>query len=81
MRFQICAVLVHPLNKISAYELYADPNSDRRPASNVGTQDTVTMADRFKTAFSHNNVTVHFVGAWCVIQTMALENENDSSRH
>ncbi|RXW18625.1 hypothetical protein EST38_g7229 [Candolleomyces aberdarensis] len=30
-------------------------------------QDTVSMAERFKRAFSQKNVRVHFVGAWYVI--------------
>ena len=60
------------LNTFGAYELYADPNSGGRPVSNVGSHDTdsqelPTMADRFKKAFSNENVKVHFVGAWCVI--------------
>ena len=67
MRLQIYTLLVYSLNTFSAYELYADPNSGGRPVSNVGTQDTATKADRFKKAFSHKKVRVHFVGAWCVI--------------
>jgi hypothetical protein len=50
----------------SAYELYADPKSDDVTAAPVGspTDKKVSMAERFKEAFSHKNVVVHFVGAW-----------------
>ena len=51
----------------SAYELYADPKSGKRLASDVGDTDgeeDTTMASRFKKAFSNENVKVHFVGAW-----------------
>ena len=44
--------------------------SDKHLASNVGDTDgeeKTTMPARFKKAFSYENVTVHFVGAWCVI--------------
>ena len=33
-----------------------------------------SSAERFKQAFSHNNVRVHFVGAWYVIRTLPLWN-------
>jgi hypothetical protein len=29
--------------------------------------ESVSMAERFKRAFSQEGVRVHFVGAWCVI--------------
>jgi len=52
----------------SAYELYCDPRSDEpTQATQVGSQKTISMADRFKNAFSHKAVRVHFVGAWYVI--------------
>lgn len=51
----------------SAYELYADSKSDERTATEVGSQEPMSMAERFKKAFSHKDVRVHFVGAWYVI--------------
>ena len=36
------------------------------------TQENTTMADRFKSAFAHKNVRVHFVGAWYVIPTLTF---------
>ena len=53
----------------SAYELYTDPRSGERLASDVGDygEEDTTMASRFKKAFSNENVKVHFVGAWCVV--------------
>ena len=72
MRLQICTVLVHSLDTFSAYELYAEPRSGLRSGGYVGNQpeETATNADRFKRAFSHPDVKVHFVGAWCVIVIM-----------
>jgi hypothetical protein len=52
---------VHQLIISSAYELYADPKTDMpSTATAVGSQerDTITMAQRFKSTFSHNNVKV-----------------------
>ena len=66
----------------SAYELYADPKSGERRANDVGgtdDQEHTTMAARFKNAFSNENVKVHFVGAWCVIQIMTRVKQNGSS--
>ena len=56
----------------SAYELYIDPRSHLPEVTQVGSsqkQDkgTTSMAERFKKAFSYKDVTVHFVGAWCVM--------------
>ena len=34
----------------------------------IDTPEPLSMAERFKRTFSRNNVKVHFVGAWCVIQ-------------
>ncbi len=49
---------------LSAYELYVDPKSDELEVTEVGSDETMSMAERFKSAFSHNDVKVHFVGAW-----------------
>ena len=61
----------------SAYELYADLKSGERQASEVGPEETkekkTTMAERFKKAFSRENVTVHFVGVWCIIYLVTAE--------
>jgi uncharacterized protein (DUF2235 family) len=35
------------------------------------------MADHFKRTFSNENVKVHFVGAWCVIQIVTTEQQNE----
>lgn len=51
---------------VSAYELYSDPNSDKPKVAQVGSQEKMSMAARFKSAFSHKDVKVHFVGAWYV---------------
>ena len=80
MSLQICTLLVHSLDTFSAYELYAESN-DGLPSSNyVGNQPehTATNANRFKRAFSHPDVKVHFVGAWCVISNMTTEKQNES---
>jgi len=51
----------------SAYELYADPKSDLRTATRVGSRtEKMSMAQRFKETFSYEDVKVHFVGAWYV---------------
>ena len=77
---------LYPPHKViyifSAYELYANLKSARHRARNVGDTDgegKTTMAARFKKAFSYENVTVHFVGAWCVIKIFATEKQNDWS--
>ena len=71
--------VVHLLDIFSAYQLYADPHSGLPPVGDVGSQDTAAKADRFKKAFSHKKVTVHFVGAWCVISItiMTTEKQNE----
>ncbi|KIK04380.1 hypothetical protein K443DRAFT_4683 [Laccaria amethystina LaAM-08-1] len=59
-----------------AYELYVNPKSGERPASDVGDtdgqEDNMTMAARFKNAFSNENVKVHFVGAWDTVSSIAI---------
>jgi hypothetical protein len=60
---------------ISAYELYSDPKSHLHTATRVGSSHTqdenkMSMAERFKKAFSYKDVTVHFVGAWYVIHKL-----------
>ncbi|RXW16523.1 hypothetical protein EST38_g9336 [Candolleomyces aberdarensis] len=62
--------LIHKGNEMQipfAYELYADPTSDEKVAPPVGSTsnpEPISMAERFKKAFSHEGVKVHFVGAW-----------------
>jgi uncharacterized protein (DUF2235 family) len=58
----------------SAYELYAAKSSDDRMVTKVGLSQSdsasqmTSMADRFKSTFSHKDVKVHFVGAWYDIE-------------
>ena len=57
----------------SAYELYRDSRADSDKATKskqIGSQTKISMADRFKNAFSHKGVRVHFVGAWCAISAL-----------
>lgn len=58
----------------SAYELYADPKSDLKRVTRVGsqTQEKMSSAERFKKAFSYKDVKVHFVGAWYVTIIQAV---------
>ena len=57
----------------SAYELYRDPRTDKpTKATQVGSQKAISMADRFKNAFSHKGVKVHFVGAWYANQPQLI---------
>ena len=82
MRLPISILLIVLIYVFSAYKLYADPKSGGRPVSSVGFQDTdsqehPTMAGRFKKTFSNENVKVHFVSAWSVIQHVTTENQND----
>jgi hypothetical protein len=56
----------------SAYELYSDPKSHSQTVTGVGSSQThdenkMSMAERFKKAFSYKDVTVHFVGVWYVM--------------
>lgn len=55
-----------------AYELYADPKSDKCTVTGVGSHEETSMAERFKKAFSHKNVKVHFVGAWDTVSSIGV---------
>ncbi|KAF9547409.1 hypothetical protein CPC08DRAFT_769448 [Agrocybe pediades] len=61
-----------------AYELYADPLSGVEKVNAVGTSDRddektrMSKADRFKSAFCHKDVKVHFVGAWDTVSSIGL---------
>ena len=59
----------------SAYELYSDEESHSHTVTQVGTsqrqdKNKTTKAERFRKAFSYEDVTVHFVGAWYVMLTL-----------
>ncbi len=58
----------------SAYELYADLKSDGATVTQVGQVESpgemMSMAKRFKSAFSHKDVKVHFVGAWYMMLSL-----------
>ncbi|RXW16281.1 hypothetical protein EST38_g9576 [Candolleomyces aberdarensis] len=71
--------LIHKGNEMQipfAYELYADPESDKEQAAPVGSMTTdgerVSMAKRFKQAFSRPGVKVHFVGAWDTVSSIGI---------
>jgi hypothetical protein len=56
----------------SAYEIYCDPHCHLKNVTRVGSsqlqdKNKTSMVERFKKAFSHKDVTVHFVGAWYVM--------------
>jgi hypothetical protein len=54
---------------ISSLVLYADKRSDNLTVTKVGSSPAsqmMSMADHFKSTFSHKDVKVHFVGAWYV---------------
>ncbi|KAF9553183.1 WD40 repeat-like protein [Agrocybe pediades] len=59
-----------------AYELYADPLSGHYQGNTVDTSDTdarrTSKAERFKSAFCHKDVKVHFVGAWDTVSSIGL---------
>ncbi|KAF4623030.1 hypothetical protein D9613_002376 [Agrocybe pediades] len=59
-----------------AYELYADPLSGLDQANAVGTSgknpQKMSKAERFKSAFCHKDVKVHFVGAWDTVSSIGL---------
>ncbi|KAF4618796.1 hypothetical protein D9613_009718 [Agrocybe pediades] len=59
-----------------AYELYADPLSGLDQVNAIGTSDRdaekMSKADRFKSAFCHKDVKVHFVGAWDTVSSIGL---------
>ncbi|KAF8907888.1 quinon protein alcohol dehydrogenase-like superfamily [Gymnopilus junonius] len=55
-----------------AYELYADLKSDKVSTTQVGSQKEMSMAERFKSAFCHKDVKVHFVGAWDTVSSIGL---------
>ena len=64
---------MHCLIIFSAYELYADLESDKPTVTQVGQVESsgeMSMAKRFKSAFSHKDVKVHFVGAWYMILSL-----------
>ncbi|KAF4618332.1 hypothetical protein D9613_011583 [Agrocybe pediades] len=61
-----------------AYELYADPLSGVDQINAVGTSDRdgdarrSSKAERFKSAFCHKDVKVHFVGAWDTVSSIGI---------
>ncbi|KAF9539634.1 hypothetical protein CPC08DRAFT_494431 [Agrocybe pediades] len=59
-----------------AYELYADPLSGHDQVNAVGTSDSdarkLSKAERFKSAFCHKDVKVHFVGVWDTVSSIGL---------
>ena len=66
---------MHCLIFFSAYELYADLKSDEPTVTQVGQVDSsgeMSMAKRFKSAFSHKDVKVHFVGAWYTVLSLLV---------
>ncbi|KJA23408.1 hypothetical protein HYPSUDRAFT_39890 [Hypholoma sublateritium FD-334 SS-4] len=67
--------LIHQGNEMQipfAYELYADPDSDKLTSTEVGTEEKMSSADRFKKAFSRKDVIVHFVGAWDTVSSIGI---------
>ncbi|KJA17515.1 hypothetical protein HYPSUDRAFT_124978, partial [Hypholoma sublateritium FD-334 SS-4] len=67
--------LIHKGNEMQipfAYELYEDPESDKAIATQVGSKEKLSSADRFKKAFSRKDVKVHFVGAWDTVSSIGL---------
>jgi hypothetical protein len=61
----------------SAYELYSDPQShllDKKVTQVKSWQKqdkgATSMYERFKKEFSYKDVTVHFVGAWYVLNLL-----------
>ncbi|CAA7268959.1 unnamed protein product [Cyclocybe aegerita] len=58
-----------------AYELYADETSDKQTANEVGSGGkgpNTSKAAHFKSAFSRDNVKVHFVGAWDTVSSIGI---------
>ncbi|TFK20468.1 WD40 repeat-like protein [Coprinopsis marcescibilis] len=56
-----------------AYELYADPKTDLVDTTQIGRiGQNVSKAERFKRAFSHPDVKVHFVGAWETVSSIGM---------
>ncbi|KAF8883655.1 WD40-repeat-containing domain protein [Gymnopilus junonius] len=76
--------LIHKGNEMQipfAYEVYADPKSDIETVAEVGEfvdEGTSTMAERFKKAFSHEGVKVHFVGAWDTVSSIGFTRSRDA---
>jgi uncharacterized protein (DUF2235 family) len=67
-------ILIHSLIVFSAYELYANPTTDEPTETEVGSDEVrLSMAERFKSAFSHPDVKVHFVGAWYALFTLSSQ--------
>ncbi|KAF8901488.1 WD40-repeat-containing domain protein [Gymnopilus junonius] len=71
--------LIHKGNEAQipfAYELYADPKSDELEVevTEVGESggEKMSMAERFKRAFSQKGVKVHFVGAWDTVSSIGI---------
>ncbi|KAF4618296.1 hypothetical protein D9613_011521 [Agrocybe pediades] len=69
--------LLHKLNSTQvpfAYEIYADPRSkfDQDPAE---WGKMITQAELFKNTFCHEDVRVHFIGAWDTVSSIGAGNE------
>ncbi|KAF9552769.1 WD40 repeat-like protein [Agrocybe pediades] len=55
------------------YELYADETSgEQDQVTEVGTSKSTSKADRFKSAFCHKDVKVHFVGVWDTVSSIGI---------
>ncbi|KAJ3500631.1 hypothetical protein NLJ89_g9708 [Agrocybe chaxingu] len=59
-----------------AYELYMDQKTSAAEVTQVGSEVKMTKAQRLKSAFSHSDVKVHFVGAWDTISSIGITRGN-----
>ncbi|CAA7270820.1 unnamed protein product [Cyclocybe aegerita] len=59
-----------------AYELYMDQKTGAAEVTHVGSEVKMTKAQRFKSAFSHPDVKVHFVGAWDTVSSIGIARGN-----
>ncbi|KAJ3507944.1 hypothetical protein NLJ89_g6020 [Agrocybe chaxingu] len=57
-------------------ELYADEKTGAMEVTQVGSQAKMSKAERFKSAFSHPDVKVHFVGAWDTVSSIGIARGN-----
>ena len=67
----------------SAFERYADPKNEELTVpkettafsrkNNKPSPAKMLTAERFKIAYSHRDVRVHFVGAWYVLVTLPFQ--------
>ncbi|KAF9524055.1 hypothetical protein CPB83DRAFT_898202 [Crepidotus variabilis] len=74
---RVVAAMIHKVGLLykgndGAYALYCASEQGKSMATQVGSQQEISMSERFKKAFSRKDVKVHFVGAWDTVSSIGI---------